>query len=425
MEASGKIRDSAIAALREETQLRPDHVNAHMSLGHALSTQGKHGEASAECRTALTLKPDLAAAHVNLGNALNAQGKRDEAIAESRTAIKLKPDLAEAHFNLGIALGAQGKLDEAIAEFRTGLTLKPDDATVHMKLGNGLRVQGKLDEAIAEFRTAVKLNPNIRGASWPAHVEALAAVAPRLPALLKGQDRSRDAAEALALAEMMHWTQHYAQAARLYRETFAAHPELADGVHPGNRFDAACAAARAGAVQGQDKPPLDEPEKARWRKQALDWLREHLAMHASQLKDPKERGAVPGYLRAWQTDADLAGTRDREALKKIPADERRAWEALWKDVDALLKGEARPGPAGSESSGTAAVRPGEAPAGSKPSRPPQGPLFPRRPGPTRPGHSTASTGRPTLSHRRSRPRPSRCSAGRSRATARRRDRTGP
>jgi hypothetical protein len=64
----------------------------------------------------------------------------------------------------------------------------------------------------------------------------------------------------------------------------------------------------------------------------------------------------------------------------LPADERRAREAFWKDVDALLKGEARPGPAGSKPSGSPAVRPGEAPSGSKPSTPPQGPP-PATPGP--------------------------------------------
>jgi hypothetical protein len=60
---------------------------------------------------------------------------------------------------------------------------------------------------------------------------------------------------------------------------------------------------------------------------------------------------------------------------------RRAWEDFWKDVDALLKGAAPPKPAGSEPSGTAAVRPGEAPAGSKPSAPLQGPPPPATPGP--------------------------------------------
>ncbi len=333
---SGDVR-GAIAAYREAIRLKPDAAAAHSNLGFVLGKSGDARGAIAALREAIRLKPDDAAAHSNLGIALHESGDVRGAIAACREAIRLRPGDAEAHDNLGLALRESGDVRGAIAAHREAIRLKPDDAGAHDNLGNALQAQGKPDEAIAEWRTALKLNANIGGASWPAHVEALAAVAPRLPTLLKGEDRPRDAAEALALAQLMHSTQHYAQAARLYRETFAGHPELADGVHPGNRFDAACAAARAGAVQGQDKPPLDEPEKARWRKQALDWLREHLAMHARQLGDPKERGAVPGYLLAWQANDDLAGIRDEAALAKLPGWEQKAFTQLWADVAALLK----------------------------------------------------------------------------------------
>ena len=39
----------------------------------------------------------------------------------------------------------------------------------------------------------------------------------------------------------------------------------------------------------------------------------------------------------WQEDRDLAGVRDKDALAKLPAEERAAWEKLWADVAALLK----------------------------------------------------------------------------------------
>ena len=109
VEESGKVLDSAIAALREEIQLHPNHLNAHASLGHALEAQGKLDEAIAECRTAIKLNPDFAAAHAIIGSALAAQGKLDAAIAECRTAIKLQPDFASAHYLLGNPLRAQGE----------------------------------------------------------------------------------------------------------------------------------------------------------------------------------------------------------------------------------------------------------------------------------------------------------------------------
>jgi hypothetical protein len=45
---------------------------------------------------------------------------------------------------------------------------------------------------------------------------------------------------------------------------------------------------------------------------------------------------VQGKMTHWKQDTDLAGARDPNALQKLPADERDAWQKLWKDVDTLL-----------------------------------------------------------------------------------------
>jgi hypothetical protein len=42
-------------------------------------------------------------------------------------------------------------------------------------------------------------------------------------------------------------------------------------------------------------------------------------------------------MRHWQTDDDLASVRTRDALAKLPEDERKQWQGLWSDVDALLR----------------------------------------------------------------------------------------
>jgi hypothetical protein len=46
--------------------------------------------------------------------------------------------------------------------------------------------------------------------------------------------------------------------------------------------------------------------------------------------------ALRQRLAHWQQDSDLASVRDKEALAKLPDDERRAWALLWEDVAALL-----------------------------------------------------------------------------------------
>jgi hypothetical protein len=79
---------------------------------------------------------------------------------------------------------------------------------------------------------------------------------------------------------------------------------------------------------------------------------------------------VRRVLEHWKMDSDLASVRDRDAIQKLPVGERRAWEALWKEVDALLGSVASPGPAALKSSGATSVRQGEAPADARPSSPP-------------------------------------------------------
>jgi hypothetical protein len=42
-------------------------------------------------------------------------------------------------------------------------------------------------------------------------------------------------------------------------------------------------------------------------------------------------------MQHWQSDADLASVRDREALGKLSEGERDAWQKLWADVAALQR----------------------------------------------------------------------------------------
>jgi hypothetical protein len=101
-----------------------------------------------------------------------------------------------------------------------------------------------------------------------------------------------------------------------------------------------------------------------FRRWALSWLRADLAEYGKLARqgDPELSPATPPLivgrtfygkltgqgvpellqdvrlrLEQWQNDSDLASVRDKEALEKLPDDERRAWQQLWDDVDTLLK----------------------------------------------------------------------------------------
>lgn len=104
----------------------------------------------------------------------------------------------------------------------------------------------------------------------------------------------------------------------------------------------------AGSGQSKDVPPPDEAARRRLRDQVRDWLTAELADWGKILQSPgpRARPVVVQNLGHWKVDPDLAGIRERDALKKLFADEQKAWEALWRDVDALLKGKAISQPTG-------------------------------------------------------------------------------
>jgi serine/threonine-protein kinase len=376
----GKL-DEASASLREAIRLNPADPDAHDSLGTVLSIQGRFDEAVAEFRTAIRIKPSGAPAHYSLGKALEVVGRVDAAAAEYREAIRLKPDFAWVHGNLGAILLTQGKFAEAAAEVREAIRLKPDDAFAHVgynNLGAMLKAQHKLDEALRAFHESIRLNPRyaeahgnialiLRGQgkldeALVAYRRAVGLAQPgtpiaramtdqiqqlkqqitltkRLPALLKGDDKPKSAAEGVLFAGLCYDQGRYSAAARIWTETLAADPKLGDDRQAQHRYNAACAAARAAAGNGtDDHPKPDEGTRAQLRGQALNWQKAEQAAWAKVLDagNPQAGPNVRQALEHWRADSDLAGVRDAMALAQLPEAERAAWRALWAEVDALL-----------------------------------------------------------------------------------------
>jgi hypothetical protein len=129
--------------------------------------------------------------------------------------------------------------------------------------------------------------------------------------------------------------QHYVLATRLWAEALAADPGIANDRKAAHCYDAASSAALAAAGQAEDAPQLDDRERARLRKQALEWLRADLALLDSSR--PADPTAAHQALRHWQEDSDLADLRTVSGLMKLPAEERAAFTQLWADVAALVK----------------------------------------------------------------------------------------
>jgi serine/threonine-protein kinase len=332
----------AEASLRKAIDLEPNLAVAHRHLGVVLYRQRKYGEAEGACRRALALRPDHAAAFATLGGALYHQGKPGEAESACRRAIDLNPGLAEAHNNLGGALLVQQRYGEAEAAFRKATDLQPDLALAYRNLGLALLRQARFDEAAAPLTKAGDLLP----ATCPLREQVrqlerqrqrFVALGARLPAILEGTDKPASAVEQIELAGLCLFKKHHGAAARFFRDAFAADPKLAEMGRPSLRCSAARVAALAGCGQGRDAAKLDGKGRARWRRQALDWLRQDLAWWGRALGgDAQTHVRVRQEMQRWLTDSDLAGVRGKAALARLPDEERKQWERLWSDVDALL-----------------------------------------------------------------------------------------
>ncbi len=161
----------------------------------------------------------------------------------------------------------------------------------------------------------------------------------RLAAVLRGEESAGDAAQTAGLAYAAADGAMYATSARFFAEAFAAEPKLAEMPKAANRYNAARAAALAAAGKGKDQPPPVDAARTMLRGQALAWLQAERGIWANLLEagPPQSRPAVVQTLQHWRRDAALATVRDAEALAKLPEAERKEWQALWSDVDALLK----------------------------------------------------------------------------------------
>jgi serine/threonine-protein kinase len=338
------ILNRAAAHSRAAIKSWPKFAAAHCNLGYALSYQGNLDEAVMEYRTAIRLEPSLVEAHCNLGAALTKQEEIAEAANEYRAAIGLKPDLAEAHCGLASTLEHERKLDEAIAEYRTAIRLKPHYAEAYCNLAGVLTERGDFEESLAMYQKGHELGSkradwHYPSAHWVADAERSLALAKRLPAVIRGEDKPSGAADQRILAGMAYYQKEYTVASQLWALALLADPKLGDDRDAQNRYRAACAAALAAARQGKDQPALTDVAKAKLRQHARLWLKAELDAWAKLIGEgkPESRTQVVRTLRHWQEDPDLGGVRDPAALAKLPQAERAAWQAVWDEVATLLK----------------------------------------------------------------------------------------
>jgi serine/threonine-protein kinase len=335
--------DEAIARCRQALDLDPKEFRAHINLGLALREKGRLDEAIEHFRRAMQLAPSDPLARINLGSALSAQGLHDEAIEVYHRAIELDPSRAATYNALGALFGRTGKQEEALREFRRATELEPTFAAAQANLGLALRRAGDFETAHDALRTALDLlspeDPMRSGVlAASEECERMIALELRLTVVLRGEDPAVDGSECLRFAELCRMRMRFLAAARFWLDAFTRAPSLADDLSASMRYNAACAAALAGCGRGIDAAGSSHEERARWREQARQWLREDLASWTRWLgHGDRERGAfVESKMMSWKADADLAALRESSAPDPLSADESGAWRELWEDVETLL-----------------------------------------------------------------------------------------
>jgi len=108
-----QAREALTAAVR----LNPAFAPGWLNLGNALMDLDDLPAAEAHCRHALGLDPGLIEAQVSLGFILTSQGSLTEAIAVLEAAIQTHPGNVHAHWNLATAALLAGDLPRGFAEY--------------------------------------------------------------------------------------------------------------------------------------------------------------------------------------------------------------------------------------------------------------------------------------------------------------------
>ena len=334
--------DAALAAYDQAVELKAGLALAHVGRGNVLTAKKQYSPAAAAYSRAIRLDPTMDKAHSGFGMLSVLVGDANTAVVSCRKAVELNPRSAVNHYSLGRALEVAKSREAAITSYRESLRLDPTSAEAYCHLHRVLRDTGRYAEALAAIEQGHRLGSarpgwHLPSGAWLIETRRCIALEAKLPAILAGSEKPATVHEQLEYAFVSRVKSLYAASARLYAGAFAADPKPATALGTNYRYQAACAAALAGTADGKDDPKPDAPERARWRKQAVEWLRADLALWADRVnKTPRDRSSTLTMLSQWRRDQALAGIREPAELARLPEPERADYIRFWAEVQELL-----------------------------------------------------------------------------------------
>jgi WD40 repeat protein len=173
--------------------------------------------------------------------------------------------------------------------------------------------------------------------SWNATPHPSRAQDEKLLAVLSGKSELGSAKELMELARFAtHSRGKFAATARLFIDYLARRPEWASYVPEeppslGDQPSYYAAASASMAARGEgDGAELTDEQKAALRKQALTWMREHVAFCEKRTRYKGLLKQVYEHLKYAATDDGwLAGVRDEKQLANLPELEQKEWRQFW------------------------------------------------------------------------------------------------
>jgi len=325
--------------LETAVRFHPDDFWLHMERA-SLYEAGplcRFAEAAGAYEAALAVSPDQAIAWFGQGRALQSMGDDAGAIACYRKAIRNDSEQIDAQVALSTLLLDGGDVTGALDNAQVAIQLNPNHAPAHFAMGLAWRERKDMDQAIEHLRRACELFPECRSMALALQqTERWRQLDPLLADVVAGKQTPAPR-QLVDLAELcLRYHQRNRAALRLYRDAFAADPEIVRDTDGGHAAAAAAAAVAASFARDEESEHATPEDRAAWRKEALAWLDAQLQAWLQVVASQPDKGPVAREaLLQWQKDRVFAAVRDEGPLTSLAADEQEPWRRFWADVAGL------------------------------------------------------------------------------------------
>jgi len=160
LEAQRGRHEEALRLIGLALTVKPQSIEAHMSLVNVLKALGRHNEALAFCDKVLNANPKSAPAHYNRGNVLLDLNRYEEALASYGKVLAIMPGNAMALYNHGNVLQQLGRHAEAVASYDRLLAIAPGNAAALYNRGVAMMGLKRYEEALASYDRALAIAPD-------------------------------------------------------------------------------------------------------------------------------------------------------------------------------------------------------------------------------------------------------------------------